>query len=73
MILTFRKLLTDIPNEKRERIKKFVKPDDTIRILLIDILVRSGVVNELEVNNKTIKFTANKYGKPFLREITYLF
>ncbi len=67
MILTFRKLLTNIPDEKQERIKKFTKPDDAKRVLLADILVRSVVARELEVSSTTIKFTANNYGKPFLK------
>ncbi|MDD2614630.1 MAG: 4'-phosphopantetheinyl transferase superfamily protein [Methanosarcina sp.] len=65
--LVFKKLLTNISNEKQARIKKFARPDDAKRTLLADILVRSVVASELKVSNKTIEFNANKYGKPFLK------
>lgn len=65
--LTFRKLLTNVPDEKQVRIKKFSKPDDAKRVLLADILVRSVIASELKVSSKTIKFNANKYGKPLLK------
>lgn len=65
--LIFNKLLANISSEKQVRIKKFARPDDAKRTLLADILVRSVVASELNVNNKTIEFDANKYGKPFLK------
>lgn len=65
--LIFKKLLTNISNEKQARIKKFTRPDDAKRTLLADILVRSAVASELKVSNKTIEFNANKYGKPLLK------
>lgn len=65
--LTFRKLLTNVSNEKQEKIKKFTRYDDAKQILLADILVRFVVASELKVSNKTIEFNANKYGKPLLK------
>ena len=65
--LTFRKLLTDLPIEKQERVKRLSKPDDAKRTLLADILVRYVIASELKVNSKAIEFEANKYGKPLLK------
>ena len=65
--LTFRKLLTNVPDEKQERIKKFARHDDAKRVLLADILVRSVVASELKVSTKMIEFNANKFGKPRLK------
>jgi 4'-phosphopantetheinyl transferase len=65
--LTFRKLLANVHNEKCEKIKKFVRPEDAIRALLADILVRSVIASYLKVSNKTIEFNVNEYGKPFLK------
>jgi 4'-phosphopantetheinyl transferase len=65
--LIFKKLLTNVSNEKQVRIKKFARPDDAKRTLLADILARSVVASELKVSNKTIEFNANKYGKPLLK------
>lgn len=65
--LTFRKLLTNISDEKRERIKKFAKLDDAKMVLLADVLIRSVIASELKVSSKTIEFNSNKYGKPFLK------
>jgi 4'-phosphopantetheinyl transferase len=65
--LTFRKLLTNVHNEKCEKIKKFTRPEDAIRALLADILVRSVIASYLKASNKTIEFNVNKYGKPFLK------
>lgn len=67
--LTFRKLLTNIPDEKQEIIKKFTTSDDAKRVLLADILIRSVVASELKVSSKIIEFNSNKYGKLLLREI----
>jgi 4'-phosphopantetheinyl transferase len=63
---TFRTLLTNVSNERQERVNKYSRPDDAKRILLADILVRSVIASELKVNNKAIEFYANEYGKPFL-------
>ena len=65
--LTFRKLLTNIPDENQERIKKCGKYDDAKRVLLADILIRSVVASELKVSSKVIEFNSNKYGKPFIK------
>lgn len=65
--LTFMKLLTNVDNEKYEKIKKFARPDDAKRVLLADILVRAVIASYLRVSNKTIEFNVNKYGKPFLK------
>lgn len=65
--LTFRKLLTNIPDERQESIKKFAKSDDAKRVLLADVLIISVIASELKVRRKTIEFTSNKYGKPFLK------
>lgn len=65
--LTFRKLLTNIPCDKKERIKKFAEFDETKRTLLADILLRYVIAIDLKVSSKTIEFKANKYGKPHLK------
>jgi 4'-phosphopantetheinyl transferase len=65
--LTFMKLLTNVDNEKCEKIKKFARPDDAKRVLLADILVRAVIASYLRVSKKTIEFNVNEYGKPFLK------
>ncbi|MBU3184566.1 4'-phosphopantetheinyl transferase family protein [Clostridium estertheticum] len=53
-----------ISEEKRCKIKKFVNKEDKIRSLIGEILIRSIVVNELNIANEYITFHKNKYGKP---------
>lgn len=64
--LKFDKLITYISVEKRERISRFHRYEDTQRTLFADILVRYLLCKRLGIKNKELIFGVNEYGKPFL-------
>lgn len=60
------KLCLSIDSEKRHRIERFINKKDKIRTLIGEILVRSIIIRELNIENEYIKFEKNQYGKPYL-------
>lgn len=61
-------LFTD--SEKKCKVKNFINKKDKIRTLIGEILVRTIIIEELEIRNKYIKFEKNKYGKPYIKKYT---
>lgn len=55
-----------IDEKKRHRINKFINKKDKIRTLISEILIRTIVIEKLNVSNKYITFEKNQYGKPYL-------
>lgn len=62
------KLCFLIDSEKKCKIKKFINKKDKVRTLIGEILIRTIIVEELDISNKYIKFEKNQYGKPYLKE-----
>ncbi len=62
----FNILLSYISMEKQERIHKFLKYEDALRTLMADVLIRYVLCRKLKVNNQSLIFKTNEYGKPFL-------
>jgi len=62
----FFKVLSCLPEEKRIKIKRFVRKEDAQRALAAELLIRQVIKNELQLNGQNIKLGNNKYGKPFL-------
>ena len=61
------KLCLSIDSEKRHRIERFINKKDKIRASIGEILVRSIIIRELNIENEHIKFEENLlYGKPYL-------
>lgn len=61
----FSKILSIIPPEKREQIKRFAKSEDAIRGALSEILIRYLVKKKLDQTN--IVLEKNFFGKPFFK------
>lgn len=59
-------LMTYVSMGKRERIKRFLRFQDSQRMLIGDILIRYLLSKKLKLRNHTLVFGANEYGKPFL-------
>ncbi|QAA33941.1 4'-phosphopantetheinyl transferase family protein [Clostridium manihotivorum] len=55
-----------IDSEKKCRIEKFINTKDKIRTLIGEILIRTIVIDNLNIHNKCISFNKNQYGKPYL-------
>lgn len=63
----FNRLMSFLPKEKRDKIRKFLKYEDSLRSLLGDILVRNILSSKLKISNEKLVFSKNEYGKPYLK------
>lgn len=63
----FAKLLDYVSPEKKGRIQRFMRFEDAQRSLLGDILARYALCKKIGIKNKSLIFTKNEYGKPFLK------
>lgn len=52
--------------EKREKIKRFYKPEDSMRSLFAELIVRKTICEKFNIPNSEVEFWANEFGKPFL-------
>lgn len=59
-----------IDSEKKSKVEKFVNKKDKIRTLIGEILIRTIIIENLNIDNKYIRFNKNQYGKPYLEEYT---
>ncbi|KAB2393412.1 4'-phosphopantetheinyl transferase superfamily protein [Bacillus cereus] len=66
-------LISFISEEKKRRLKRFVKKEDVYRSLLGDVLIRSVICKKYELSNTNIEFENNEYGKPNLKGFNNLF
>lgn len=57
-----------IDSEKKSKVEKFVNKKDKIRTLIGEILIRTIIIENLNIDNKYIRFNKNQYGKPYLKE-----
>lgn len=57
-------LINYISEEKRQRARKFIKTEDKVRCILGELLLRKALVENFEINNDSISFEKNQYGKP---------
>lgn len=57
-----------IDSEKKSKVEKFVNKKDKIRTLIGEILIRTIIIENLNIDNKYINFNKNQYGKPYLKE-----
>lgn len=62
----FYKLLTVVSLKKRDKILRFFKPEDAVRALFSDLLVRYLISSKLGLENPQITFDFHEYGKPYL-------
>ncbi|WP_234119117.1 4'-phosphopantetheinyl transferase family protein [Clostridium hydrogenum] len=52
--------------EKKCKIEKFINKKDKIRTLIWKILIRTIIIQELNISNNHISFKKNQYGKPYM-------
>ncbi len=64
----YEKALSFLPNEKKDKIKRFRKYEDALRSLTAEILIRAVVFFKLGIKNEFIKFNKTAYGKPYLED-----
>ena len=61
-------LLNCVAPDKKERLKRFYRREDTLRGLFADLLSRDMIRQKTGMKNEDIRFTTNEYGKPFLED-----
>ncbi|MFC5471591.1 4'-phosphopantetheinyl transferase family protein [Cohnella suwonensis] len=62
----FMRLADDLPNDRRERLRRFRRDEDAQRTLLADILIRYLIRMRLGISMTRASFQSNEFGKPFL-------
>lgn len=62
----FERLFAFMSPEKQYRCKRFLRVQDSERLLVADTLVRHWLCRTCQCANETLRFDANEYGKPFL-------
>lgn len=67
----FDKLVLMLSKQKQNRIRKFIQYEDALRALVSDLLIRSIIIEKLNIKNNDIIFQFNKYGKPFLKNYDF--
>ncbi len=63
---TVERLLPFTAEEKQARIRRFYRWEDSLRTLFADLLIRHIIMQETNLKNEEISFSANRYGKPRL-------
>lgn len=56
-----------IDSEKKYKVMEFVNKKDKIRTLVGEMLIRTIIAENLKISYKSIKFSKNEYGKPYLK------
>lgn len=62
---TCRSLLSQVSNNKRERLLRFYNWEDLQRGLFGELLIRKALIENMKLSNNKIYFSVNEYGKPF--------
>jgi 4'-phosphopantetheinyl transferase len=62
----FNRLLSFVSDERRKKINKFIRKEDSDRALAADILLREALIENFKIQNEDILFYYNAYGKPYL-------
>ncbi len=58
------RFMSFISPEKREKCRRFYHKEDAHRTLLGDVLVRSVISGQYQLDKSDIRFSAQEYGKP---------
>ncbi|SEO26656.1 4'-phosphopantetheinyl transferase [Paenibacillus sophorae] len=62
----YHEVLNRLSEERRNRTLRFSRKDDRIRSVVAEALIRTLFLREHRVDNESLRFTVNRYGKPFL-------
>lgn len=63
------RLMSFVSAEKREKCRRFYHKEDAHRTLLGDVLVRSVISGQHQLDKADIRFSAQEYGKPFIPDL----
>jgi len=65
--LKYLKLLSYVPEAKKNQIERFLRWGNAQQALIADVLTRSIIGKKLRLKNHEIIFEKNEHGKPFLK------
>jgi 4'-phosphopantetheinyl transferase len=60
----FEPMMRSVSEERRAKVKRFIKPEDANRGLLGDVLIRSIICDKVNMTNEELYFKTDTYGKP---------
>jgi 4'-phosphopantetheinyl transferase len=63
------RLMRLVSDQRRAKVKQFMKPEDANRGLVAEVLIRSIICTKYGIRNDRLIFAANRYGKPFVAGI----
>ncbi|WP_338732256.1 4'-phosphopantetheinyl transferase [Bacillus subtilis] len=63
------RFMTFISPEKREKCRRFYHKEDAHRTLLGDVLVRSVISRQYQLDKSDIRFSTQEYGKPCIPDL----
>jgi 4'-phosphopantetheinyl transferase len=61
----FERLMRLVSEQRRAKVKRFMKPEDANRGLVAEALIRSIIRNKYRISNDRIVLAENEYGKPY--------
>jgi 4'-phosphopantetheinyl transferase len=61
----FERMMNSVSEDRRAKVNKFTKPEDSNRGLLGEMLVRSIIRSKFQVRNEQIAFATGPFGKPY--------
>lgn len=61
----YQQMMWRVSEDRREKVKRFVKPEDGHRGLIGDVLIRTVIRNKFGIQDLDITFASDRYGKPY--------
>ncbi|WP_379155579.1 4'-phosphopantetheinyl transferase family protein [Paenibacillus sp. sgz5001063] len=58
-----------LSEERRQRTLRFRRKEDRIRSVLAEALIRTLLIREHRLDNRSLRFAVNRYGKPYLADL----
>ncbi|MHA6532883.1 4'-phosphopantetheinyl transferase family protein [Paenibacillus sp. BAC0078] len=58
-----------LSEERRERTLRYRREEDRIRSVLAEALIRTLLIKEHNMDNRSLRFAVNQYGKPYLADL----
>lgn len=64
----FDKALNYLPDEKKEKIRRFRRYEDSLRALTAEVLIRTVSCSKLSLKSDSLEFKTGPHGKPYLKD-----
>lgn len=67
--VNYQEVLNFLSEERRQRTLRYRRKEDRIRSVLTETLIRTLLIREYGLNNGSLRFAVNRYGKPYLADL----